>query len=459
MPKIKLKLMTVKEVEANKGKRFALGSIPGFMCDYKKKARPLYFLRWAIGGGKHKEIYYSNALSLKEAARLAAEDRAKIAIGIDPLEERRQQKAEQEKAKLEAEELALKNAYTLDRLMNDWLTQWKADGGYKHNKTGESDDWKTYKKLTTLKSLPISEIKEDHLAEILRPLYLDHYSTAKKVYTLVKKLFRYAVTNPAITGLNVSPINDRLDALIHTAKKNTSGSTNYASLPFQEIPTLIRYALENETRGHTASSMLLIFSILTAARAESVLYAEWKNIDLDAGIYRVPPDLIKVKDKQRKSPITDEDRIIYLSRQAVDLLRHMPRLTHSEYVFIGRENGKPLSKDAMRSCILKLNQRRIEREGVGFVDPHIKGADGKPRIMTQHATARSGFNTWARDYELGNLKRFDPLVIEKCLLHVTDTKYNGAYNRNTLAKARAEIMQAWGDYCTQGINLADYFQD
>jgi len=48
------------------------------------------------------------------------------------------------------------------------------------------------------------------------------------------------------------------------------------------------------------------------------------------------------------------------------------------------------------------------------------------------------------------------MVIEKCMFHKVDPKYKNAYNRATLEKARREIMQAWSDFCLQGINISDY---
>jgi len=52
---------------------------------------------------------------------LARSDRAKLINGIDPKEDRRKAKEEQEKAKKDAEEKALKAAYTLEKLKRDFI--------------------------------------------------------------------------------------------------------------------------------------------------------------------------------------------------------------------------------------------------------------------------------------------------------------------------------------------------
>ena len=48
---------------------------------------------------------------------------------------------------------------------------------------------------------------------------------------------------------------------------------------------------------------------------------------------------------------------------------------------------------------------------------------------------------------IGNDKRFSASIAELCLHHKIDDAYNGAYERNQALKSRAEMMQAWADYC------------
>jgi hypothetical protein len=66
-------------------------------------------------------------------------------------------------------------------------------------------------------------------------------------------------------------------------------------------------------------------------------------------------------------------------------------------------------------------------------------------MITQHATARASFKTWASSGE--NRKRFDVDAVELCLAHHLKDDYNGAYNRSTLEEERRAVMEAWGDYC------------
>ena len=47
-------------------------------------------------------------------------------------------------------------------------------------------------------------------------------------------------------------------------------------------------------------------------------------------------------------------------------------------------------------------------------------------MITQHATARASFKTWASTGE--NRKKFDADAVELCMAHHLRDDYNGAYN-------------------------------
>jgi hypothetical protein len=452
MPKIS-PIKTVKEIEARKGCKtaFSVGGGLGLLCDYSGP-RPSFFLRYRADGA-YRFIYYKAGISLKDAIALARSDRAKLTQGTDPKEDRRKAKEEQEKAKKDAEEKALKAAYTLERLKRDFIIHKRQNNGYQHNTNGEKNDEYLYGKLTALKDTPVSEITENQLAEIINGLYLSIPVAAKKVKQLLHNMFEYAAARPELTGLTVSPVNDKFKSLIKVAKKNARGSDNDPALPFKEIPDLMRYALEDLKGRYYGPTMFLILSILMAGRAKSIRNSKWQDYDLEAGTYVCPEGLIKLNDEQWKKPPTKEDRTIYLSTQVIELLKSIPRISGCDFVFPNSNFNSHIGTTNVQRSIKRLNGKRILAEGKGFLDPDRLDKNGKPRVITQHGTARAGFTTWALDDELGNLDRFNHMVIEKCMFHNVDPKYNGAYNRAKMEKARREIMQAWSNFCLQGIEL------
>lgn len=96
----------------------------------------------------------------------------------------------------------------------------------------------------------------------------------------------------------------------------------------------------------------------------------------------------------------------------------------------------------------KKNARtKLKQDGIGWVDPEILDDKGCPRMITQHGTARSSFETWALDDASGNNRRFLKETVEACLLHQPNDGFNGAYDRTKKIKDRFELVNAWGTYC------------
>lgn len=83
-----------------------------------------------------------------------------------------------------------------------------------------------------------------------------------------------------------------------------------------------------------------------------------------------------------------------------------------------------------------------------YLDYGARDKEQQPRIITQHATARACFATWAADRE-GINTSFRQSVIELCLLHQNEDNcpYGRAYNRNELIDDRRVVMEAWNDFC------------
>lgn len=68
------------------------------------------------------------------------------------------------------------------------------------------------------------------------------------------------------------------------------------------------------------------FSILTATRSKAVRFAQWNEFDLEKGIWVIPMEHDKIK-------IPNRDRTIFLSEQALSLLKNLPRFNSTELVF------------------------------------------------------------------------------------------------------------------------------
>ena len=151
----------------------------------------------------------------------------------------------------------------------------------------------------------------------------------------------------------------------------------------------------------------LEFTILTAARSGEVRGATWDEIDLDNGVWTIPADRMKGGQEHR----------VPLTRQAVDLLRALPRFAESDLVFPAARGGK-LSDMSLTSVVRRMNYG-----------------------VTVHGF-RSTFRDWCAERTA-----YANEVIEKSLAHSIGDKVERAYRRGDLFEKRRRLMTDWAAFC------------
>jgi integrase len=150
--------------------------------------------------------------------------------------------------------------------------------------------------------------------------------------------------------------------------------------------------------------------VLTAARSQEVLKARWSEVDLDAGVWTVPPERMKMRREHR----------VPLPPQAIELLRGLDREDDGNggYLFIGTQTGRPLGHTTLQQLLKRMNQPTTVH---GF---------------------RSSFRDWA-----GERTAFPHDVCEAALAHVKG-KTERAYQRGDLFGKRRALMTAWARFAT-----------
>jgi integrase len=150
--------------------------------------------------------------------------------------------------------------------------------------------------------------------------------------------------------------------------------------------------------------------VLTAARSQEVLKARWNEIDLNAEIWTVPAERMKMRREHR----------VPLAGPAVEQLRGLHREDSSNdgYLFIGAHPGQPLGHTTLQQLLKRMR-----------------------RPTTVHGL-RSSFRDWA-----GEQTAFPHDVCEAALAHVKG-KTERAYQRGDLFNKRRQLMDAWAQFCT-----------
>lgn len=442
MPRIK-KSLTVKEVNALPDGRHAVGGVKGLTVEKRDGKITGYRLRYSKGGSE-KVTTYLSTYTLSEVRKKAAADLALYESGTSPQEVRAKKKEERAAEEREAEKRAKSERMTFLYCAKGYISELSQMRGRSTVK-----GWliALNKHLApVLGDKPIDNITVQDVEAALRPIWVSKPNAAEKAYILAKSVFNYAIAKK-LTELKSNPadLNGPLGVLLKPLPRPPK--QHYPSLPFEYIQAFIRDLLTTPS----ASAYALFFAILTGSRNSEVRLAEWKEFDLDNGIWTIPEEHQKTKDKD-----FERNRTKLLSAQAVDFLKHLPRI--GPLVFIKRQDvgmDKPLTDMAMTEVIKALHEKKIQKDGLGWIDPNSsKRETGEKRRVTPHGF-RATFRSWVESREWENYSKAQEAA-ERVLLHEKKDNLNGAYRRYDHEAEQREVAQAWADNCLKGIDLSDY---
>lgn len=439
MPKIAKEITKQLQVEANKGRDFSLGGIVGFKCDYRR-SKPCYYLQWSNKGKR--EVFYIGNVSLKEARKKAQQLRTDLDLGINPNEVKRQQEQKELERQTEKRLEEERRRNTLKNVSEAFFQEMQSNRLWRAKDNGQREIKRFNSKiLPSLGNLLITEITPQDVYKHFTSYWVRTPNEADKVYTRLKQVFDWAIAKGTY-GVTSNPADKRgaFGVLIKPLTNSRQKNKNLPAPNYQRINELIRECLPPKSMSNYA----FIFQVLTATRGEAVITLEWEDIDFNNAVAVIKPE----NDKGCKEfGVFGRPREIFLSRQVIDLLNTIPRL--SKYVFTSREGGytKHIRDGATREYLEGIHARKKRIDGIGWVDLNVLNKHGQPSRIVPHATARATFRTWAEE----NHKH--EKASELCLLHLPKDIYGGAYKRGSFEKERREIMQAWSDFCLQEISF------
>jgi integrase len=329
-------------------------------------------------------------VGLKKARDRRDEMRKLVADGIDPSAARKQQK-------LMALDAA---ANTFEAVAREWFEKhsanWEASYSVKLLARLEANifPW--------LGDRPIRDIKPPELLSVLRRVESRGVlETAHRLMNYCGNIYRYAVA----TGRAERDISSDLRGALPP-----STPQHHASVTDPEGVAALLRAIDGY-RGSNVTRYALQLAPLVFVRPGELRKAEWSEIDLEAGEWRIPPGRMKMKTKH----------IVPLSSQAVAILRTLQPLTgKGHYVFPGaRSRERCMSENTVNGALRRLGWSGSEMTGHGF------------RSMASTLLNEQG---WNRD------------AIERQLAHTERNSIRAAYNYAEHLPERRRMMQAWSDY-------------
>jgi integrase len=244
-------------------------------------------------------------------------------------------------------------------------------------------------------------VDTDAVLAVLRPIWTTKTETASRVRQRIEAVLDYATAIRARSGENPARWRGHLDHLLPKPSKVRT-IKHHAALNWHQAPAFM--AKLAQRTGIDARA--LAFTILAAARSGETRGMRWRELDLKAKVWTVPPERIKAG-KEHRVPLTPA---------AIALLGEPGE--PDELVFPSPiKAGRPLS-DATLAAVL-------ERMGCA---------------VTVHGF-RSTFRDWA-----GEVTAHAREVVEAALAHRLKDKAEAAYARGDLFAKRRRLMQDWADF-------------
>jgi len=328
-------------------------------------------------------------VSLREARLSRDKARKTLRAGTDPSEQRKQAKADAVQAAANSFEviarewMARQDVAEATAIKNRWLLETFA--------------------IPEMGRRPIAGITPRELLDVLRKVEArGTLETAQRLKQKCGQVFRYAILEGKA---EIDPTGSLRGAL-----KAPEGRHHSAITDPKAIGGLLRAIDGFEGSPVTLAALRLL--PLVFVRPGELRHAVWSEFDLEAAVWRIPAERMKMK----------AAHIVPLSNQAVAILRALYPLTGpTGFVFPGvRTANRPMSENTINAALRRLGYSKDEMTGHGF-----------------RAMASSRLN------EMG----WTPDAIERQLAHAESNKVRAAYSHGAeYLDERRRMMQAWSDY-------------
>ena len=372
-----------------------VGVVPGLILQVGTTGAASWILRATVGT-KRRDIGLGSypGVTLAMAREEARTARKKIKDGIDPVTER-----QANRSKLIAAQVALMPfSEAAEKYITAHEAKWKSPKS--------APQWQSSLAMyafPTIGKISVADIETAHVMRVLEAIWTSKTETASRVRGRIENILDWATVQKLRSGENPARWKGHLEHLL-AQRSEVQKVEHHAALPYRDLGAFMVALRQVEGMGAKA----LEFAILTACRSGEVRGATWMEIDLDAGVWKIPAVRMKAA----------REHWVPLSDGVMALLNSLPRFAGCDYVFPSSKNT--MLSDMTLTAVLK-------RMGVP---------------VTAHGF-RSTFRDWA-----GEVSTFPREVIEHAMAHQLADKAEAAYQRGTLFDKRRRLMAAWSSFCS-----------
>ena len=340
--------------------------------------------------------------TLAEARERAKKFRQLVDDGIDPIDQRDQEKASRQAQRLEAE----RKRPSFEECAKEY---------HEANK----DDWKNAKHadqwINTLTTYafpkfgkqPIENLKREQIREVLEPIWKTKAETASRVLQRIRTVVNYAAARDYCAGLD----SEQWDQLKKALPKNTKAREveHHASCPHDQVGALLVQV--RNSRSSDNVKWAFEFIVLTAARSGEVRNAVWEEIDAKTKTWVIPKGRMKA----------GREHSVPLSPAAWEILQRArarwPKNTEPSGLIFPGEKNKAISDMTLTQLLRRMQQ------------PY-----------TVHGF-RASFRTWGAERA-----HYEHDMLEIALSHIVGDATVRAYHRSDMVEKRRKLMNDWAIY-------------
>lgn len=383
--------LTVKQIDSSKPKEkdYKLSDGGGLYLLVKTNGGRYWRLKYRIDGKeKLLAIGIYPTVTLADARRKRDDAKRLLADGIDPNQQRKEQK---QASKIDS-------VNTFKNIALEWY-----EGRKDRWSVGYRDDMMdAFEKdvFPYIGNRPIAEIKPMELLEVLSIMEKRGATEKlKKVRQRCGEVWKYAI----ITGrAEYNPAPDLASAFVPHKREH------YAHLSVSELPEFLSSI--DKYMGSQIVRVALRVLILTGVRPGELRKAEWSEINFDTGVWEIPAEKMKMR----------RPHIVPLSEQVIDLLKQIHPISGSyQYIFPSRTDYRKHISDMALNTMIRRMGYSGRATGHGF------------RHTMSTILHEQGYNTaW----------------IETQLAHVDKNSIRGTYNHAQYIDGRREMLQWYADY-------------
>ena len=337
-------------------------------------------------------VYPATGLRDARDGRDAAKRR--LAEGVDPVQHRR----------IEDTNKAAANTNTFDAIPAELLDKKRREK--KADRTLLKFEWFMSLARPALGGRPIAEISAPEVLAVLRPIEArGRQETAKKLLGAIGQVFRFAI---ATGRAEVDPTAALKGALAAPVVRHRA-----AIVEPKAFGGLLRAIAGYDGGMETRIALELL--TLSFVRPGEIRAAEWREFDLDAALWEIPAEKMKMRRPHR----------VPLAPQAVAILRNLYEITGgSRYLFPSvRSADRYMSENTINAALRRLGFKKDEMTGHGF------------RSAASSILNESG--QWHSD------------AIERQLAHVDNDSIRRAYARADYWDERVRMMGWWANKCEE----------